>query len=66
MDRTTRARLKPGSALGRIRAFGKQQLGLDVCDMRLLWIDEQLLPGARMYLEVERAGRRVLPRLRGS
>ena len=30
------------------------------------WINEQLLRGTRMHLEMERAGHRVLPRLRGS
>ena len=30
------------------------------------WIDEQLLCSAWMHLEMERAGHRVLPRLRGS
>ena len=39
---------------------------LEVCDMRLPWIDEQLLSGARMHLEVKSASRRVFPRLRSS
>ena len=45
-------------AIGVERAFARGTLRK--------WVDEQLLCSAWMHLEMERAGHRVLPRLRGS